>query len=63
MKKLYGLGLMLTIVGLAGFMVVCDIATKYERSVTTDYIFVICLILTLLLAIGGFVIVFAFFDR
>lgn len=62
-SKLLGLGIILTVTGLTWLLNISAHMTWYSENVSNSFTFVMCLIMSILMAIGGFICIFAAFDQ
>ena len=62
-RQLFGLGLMITTIGTVWLLAMFNDARWYAENVSNDFVFVLCLLSALLMAIGGYIIILASFDR
>lgn len=59
MKKLFGLGLMLIAIGMAWLVAIIT----NPQIVSNTAIYTMCLLTSIIMAIGGYIIIFAYFDK
>jgi hypothetical protein len=62
-SKLLGLGIILATIGLIWLLTIGINTTWYVENVSNSFVFIICLIMSLLMAIGGFICIIAAFDQ
>ena len=62
-SKLLGIGIILATTGLTWLLNIGVNITWYSENVSSSFTFAMCLIMSILMAIGGFVCIFAAFDR
>lgn len=63
LPKLLGLGIILAVTGLTWLLNISAHVVWYTEKTSNEAVFAICLILSILMAIGGFICIFAAFDR
>lgn len=61
--KLFYLGSILLIIGIVWLLTLYRDMEWYVKNVSNDAMFILCIVLAILFAVGGYIIIFAAFDR
>ena len=62
-SKLLGLGISLTVIGFTWLLLIFVYMEWYLAHFSSDFIYALCILLSLLMVIGGYICIYAAFDQ